>query len=301
MKKASTLGLDGIGDLSALLETPAGGNQPLELRLDEITEDPSQPRHDFGDDSLAELADTIKARGVKTPISVRPREEGGYFINHGARRYRASQMAGKTTIPVYVDADYTDDDQMIENIHREALKPREIAEYVGRKLSEGRQQKDIAKALGKSKAWVHQHATLLDLPEAIAEVFNSGRATDVTAINELVNCHKDDPEATDAWMKTQEISRGTVKQLKDYIANREKSKHGTVPGDRAEKRHRNPDQAAPASTFRKPAIGVECDRKNGTLLFMKRPSKDGYAWVCVDGKEREVKIEKIKLLSLAES
>jgi ParB family chromosome partitioning protein len=301
MSKPSTLGLDGLGDLSALLEMPASGNRPLELGLDEIIEDPHQPRVEFDEETLAELAESIKDRGVKTPISVRTQDGGGYIINHGARRYRASKLAGKKAIPAYVDDDYTDEDQIIENIHRDALKPREIAEYIGRKLSQGKQQKDIAKALKKSKAWVSQHATLLDLPEAIAEIFNSGRTTDVTAINELVNCHKEDPEATLSWMETQEISRGTVKRLRDYIATREKSKHNTPPADKADKHHRNPDQASPASTLRKPVIGVSCDQKKGTLLYAKRPTKAGCAWVCIEGKEKEAKIEKIRLLSVSES
>ena len=162
---SSTLGLDGLGDLSALLETPVASGRPLELKLEEIAEDPNQPRVEFDEESLAELAESIRQRGVKTPISVRPvKKGGGYMINHGARRFRASRLAGSETIPVYVDDDYTDEDQIIENIHRDALRPREIADYIGRKLAQGKQQKDIAKGLGKSKGWVSQHAVLLDLP-----------------------------------------------------------------------------------------------------------------------------------------
>ena len=156
-----------MGDLSALLETPVASGRPLELKLEEITEDPNQPRVEFDEESLAELADSIRARGVKTPISVRPVKKGsGYMINHGARRFRASRLAGLATVPAYVDDDYTDEDQIIENIHRDALRPREIADYIGRKLAQGKPQKDIAKGLGKSKGWVSQHAVLLDLPEA---------------------------------------------------------------------------------------------------------------------------------------
>ena len=131
----STLGLESLGDLSALLEAPAAANRPLELALSEIVEDPNQPRVEFDQETLAELAESIKLRGVKTPISVRPHDGGGYIINHGARRFRASGLAGKTTIPAWIDSDYTDEDQIIENIHRDALRPREIAEFIGRKLS----------------------------------------------------------------------------------------------------------------------------------------------------------------------
>ena len=297
---SSTLGLDGLGDLSALLETPVASGRPLELKLEEIAEDPNQPRVEFDEESLAELAESIRQRGVKTPISVRPvKKGGGYMINHGARRFRASRLAGSETIPVYVDDDYTDEDQIIENIHRDALRPREIADYIGRKLAQGKQQKDIAKGLGKSKGWVSQHAVLLDLPEPIAAAFREGRATDVTAIYELVNCHKEDPEGTVSWMAAQEISRGTVKKLKEYLATREKTRGAPPKFGKADGHHPNPDDAAPAGTLRKPIIGVECEQKKGTLLYTKRPTKNGCAWVRFHNAEKEVKIEKIKLISLS--
>jgi len=100
---------------------------PLSLPLELIDEDPDQPRtagnSGFSPESIAELGATIKTRGVKSPISVRehPKAPGRYLINHGARRFRASKWAGKTTIPAFLDADYTNDDQVIENLQRDAL------------------------------------------------------------------------------------------------------------------------------------------------------------------------------------
>ena len=295
----STLGLENLGDLSALLEAPTDVNRPLELALDQIVEDPKQPRVEFDQETLAELAESIKLRGVKTPISVRPHEAGGYIINHGARRFRASRLAGKETIPAWIDADYTDEDQIIENIHRDALKPREIAEFIGRKLSQGVPQKDIAKALGKSKGYVSQYATLLDLPEVIAEAFRTERATDVTLIYELVNCHKKDPQATTSWMAANEVSRGTVKGLKEFIGSLETARSTPAGADQAQRRHPNPDQAAPASKLRKPVIGVECEGKEGTLLYAKRPTKLDCAWVRLHNQEKEVRLDKIKLISVS--
>jgi ParB family chromosome partitioning protein len=91
------LGLDSMGDLSALLEAPtitAKGGGPLQLDIDLIDEDPKQPRTannpGFTDESLRELSASIRLRGVKTPISVRtnPDVSGRFIINHGARRFR---------------------------------------------------------------------------------------------------------------------------------------------------------------------------------------------------------------------
>ncbi len=306
----STLGLEQLGDLSALLQPappadPSAAHRPLEIPLSDITEDPHQPRTEFDGDTLEELAESIRLRGVKTPISVRPRGKGekegggGYVINHGARRFRASRLAGQKTIPAWVDADYTEEDQIIENIHRDALRPREIAEFIGRKLSAGKRQTDIAKALGKSKAYVSQYATLLDLPEPIAEAFNSGRTGDVTLINELVKFHAQDPGATVEWMATQEVSRGSMKGLREYIDSRAKARKGQKrTGTRPH--HPDPDQARVSPVLRKPTVQVECGGHVGLLLFTRRPTREGHAWVNVAGVEKECRVEKIRLLSVIE-
>ena len=130
--QSSGLGLDGLGDLAGLLnEQPAanaGGAGPQELPLDLIDEDPHQPRTadnpGFSPESIAEIGETIKARGVKSPISVRenPDAPGRYLINHGARRYRGSKWAHKTTIPAFIDNDYNEADQVIENLQRNELR-----------------------------------------------------------------------------------------------------------------------------------------------------------------------------------
>jgi len=176
----SGLGLDSIGDLSSLLnENPqnvAKQTGPLLLHIDQVVEDPDQPRSSnnpgFSRDSLNELAETVKLRGIKTPISVREIPGADNFmINHGARRYRAARIAGLTTIPAFIDNDYLITDQVIENIQRNDLTPREIANFIGRELAKGKKKGEIAKDIGKSPAFVKQHATLLDLPEPIAIIF----------------------------------------------------------------------------------------------------------------------------------
>ncbi len=134
--QAGGLGLEGMGDLSALLAGPtaaANGGGPLDLDMGLIDEDPHQPRTEdnpgFSDESLDELAASIRLRGVKTPISVRdnPDAPGRYLINHGARRFRGSKRADKATIPGFIDNDYNEADQVVENLQRNELTAREIA------------------------------------------------------------------------------------------------------------------------------------------------------------------------------
>jgi len=205
--------------------TGAAMGSPLELDTHLIDEDPDQPRTKdnpgFSPASLAELAATIRLRGVKTPISVRdnPDVPGRFIINHGARRFRASKLAGRATVPGFIDNDYNDADQVIENLQRNALTAREIADYMGRELAKGIRKGEIAKSIGKSAAFVTQHVTLLDLPDPVAKAFNAGRAKDVTVINELVTTYKAMPREVTAWLgdPAQEITRTSVKLLRAFL------------------------------------------------------------------------------------
>ncbi len=118
------------------LVAPIGATE-IDITL--ISEDIHQPRKEFNQETLRELTETIKLRGVKSPISVRPNPDkpGTYIINHGARRYRASINAELTKIPAFIDADYSEADQVIENLQRDDLTSREIADFIGRQLAGG--------------------------------------------------------------------------------------------------------------------------------------------------------------------
>ena len=142
----------------------AGGAGPQELPLDLIDEDPHQPRTadnpGFSPESIAEIGETIKARGVKSPISVRenPDAPGRYLINHGARRYRGSKWAHKTTIPAFIDNDYNEADQVIENLQRNELTAREIADFIGRDA-------ELAQKLAQFRQAQTEKVLAMKLPE----------------------------------------------------------------------------------------------------------------------------------------
>lgn len=197
---------------------------PFNLALDLIDEDPNQPRSadnpGFSEQSIAEIGQTIKDRGVKSPISVRenPEQPGRYLINHGARRYRGSKWAGKSTIPAFVDNDYNEIDQVVENLQRNELTAREIANFIGRELAKGKKKGVIARELGKSPAYITQYAALLDLPDPVADAFNSGRLRDVTVVNEILTAWKRAPDRVARWLsEQQELTRGSVSWLREYL------------------------------------------------------------------------------------
>lgn len=316
--KGSGLGIEAMGDLSGLLGHPTaaegagqGAGKAIEIALDLIDEDPNQPRTIFDQASLEEMAGTIKSRGVKTPISLRPNaeSEGRFIINHGARRYRASGLAGKTTIPAFIDSDYTEADQVIENLQRDNLTPREIADFIGRELAKKVKKIDIAKKIGKSPAFVTQHATLLDLPDPIAAVFQSDRCRDVTLINELVGLHKKHAPAVVAWLadEDQEITRGAVKLLREDLESRdappadEDGEGDDTQPEEPAATEKEPKEADP-NKLKKAIVTVEHDGRPGRLLLNRRPSREGASWMKYDddGSEFEAELGEVRLISVIE-
>lgn len=276
----------------------SGNGQPLQLLLDLIDEDPLQPRSEdspgFASASLRELARSIRQRGIKTPVSVRshPQQPGRYIINHGARRFRAARLAGLQTIPAFVDDDYNEADQVIENLHRNDLTAREIADYIGRELARGLRRKDIAQRISKSAAYITQHAALLDLPEPIAEAFNTGRVRDVTLINELVSVYKVEPETVAGWLAEpgQEVTRGSVRLLREFLC--QEPAHDAVVDTAIA-------NAAPAAEAGEPAkklapafnglLVFEHEGRACTPLLRRRPSGSAVVWVrYADGGVAEV-------------
>lgn len=205
------------------LATLDDSKKVIELDIDLINEDSEQPRTVFTKKELDELADSIKERGIKSPISVRenPNEPGKYIINHGARRYRASILAAKNTIPAIIDNDYTFVDQIIENLQRQDLEPMEMCQAINKLISEGMKKQEVAKALGVSNAFVSQYSNLDKLPEILQTAFDNKKIEDVTVINELMTLRKKKPESVaeiDKWINKQDlITRPLVKQLRKII------------------------------------------------------------------------------------
>ena len=296
------------GTVMSASKSRQGAGRPLLLALDAIDEDPEQPRRTdspgFSGASLRELAASIRRRGVKTPISVRqhPSVRGRYIINHGARRYRAARVAGLNAIPAFIDNDYNDADQVIENLHRNDLTAREIADYIGRELARGLRRKDIAERVSKSAAYITQHAALLDLPESIAAAFNAGRVRDVTLVGELLLAHKAAPQVVAAWLTDpqQEVTRGTVRTLRDFLADAAGKGSGT-PGFDSDG---TLDSVAPLLSARasrqQPFHGTLTVRHGGRvgeLLLRRRPSTSDVAWVRhADGERAEVALADLRLV-----
>ena len=172
MAKKSGLG-KGLGSLLGDVEFDQEATPDAVLPLDVIERNPDQPRKEFDENALAELTDSIKHNGVLQPILVRKKGDK-YEIVAGERRYKASQEAGLTEIPVLI-REISDDEvfqlALIENLQRSNLNPIEEAAGYRKLIDEkGLTQEQLAKMLSKSRSAVTNTLRLLDLPEEIQEM-----------------------------------------------------------------------------------------------------------------------------------
>ena len=154
-------------------------NATVTLKISEIEPNRSQPRKEFDEKALTELAESIKEHGLIQPILVRPLIGGGYQIVAGERRYRACRMAGLTQVPVTI-RELTDEETMelalIENLQRENLNPLEEALGYKSLMEEySFSQEQVAKAVGKSRSAVANTLRLLNLPEDVTELVKEGK------------------------------------------------------------------------------------------------------------------------------
>ena len=212
-------------DLSALEgidlgnPAPVADGTPKQIPLTDILEDPDQPRVEFPEDQMQKMVESIKARGVKTPISVKPHptEQGKWIINYGARRFRASVMAGKETIPAFVDNDHDDYDQVMENKERLNHSPIELALFIQKKIKQGEKKNVIAKKLNEDPVFISTHLALVDMPECLSKAYDAGFKSPKT-LYDLRKLWESFPEEVNAWVEEslengQDIIRSRVQAL----------------------------------------------------------------------------------------
>lgn len=172
---------DGFGFDLLFEENSTPEKQTTELRLSQIVPNRDQPRKDFDDEELRQLADSIAKHGLIQPILVRPLQDGSYQIVAGERRWRASRLAGLDKVPVVIremDDRETMEVALIENLQREDLNP--IEESLGYKQlmdTYGLTQEQVSSRVGKSRSAVANALRLLSLNENEIEAVKKGEIT----------------------------------------------------------------------------------------------------------------------------
>ena len=154
------------------------------IRISDIQKNPYQPRKEFSEEKIKELAQSIKENGLIQPIIVRQSPVIGYEILAGERRYRASIAAGLSEVPVIIKK-LSDQDMMvhsiIENLQREDLNPIEEAKAYQSLIDKGYTHSDIAEKMGKSRPYITNLVRLLTLPDFILTEVETGKLSQAHA------------------------------------------------------------------------------------------------------------------------
>ena len=216
----------GKGIAAIISNEPISEKKLFDIAIDNIYPNPFQPRKNFQEDALRQLAESMKEIGIIQPLVVFKRE-GKYFIVVGERRWRAAQLLKWEKIPALVK-EFSDDDIMaealIENIQREELNAMEIAEGIEALISQsGEGQQEIADKLGMKRTTVTNFLRLLKLPAKIKEYIANDRMDQghARALLSLKN-DADILEAAERVIKKKYSVRQTETLVKNYYVLSEK-------------------------------------------------------------------------------
>jgi len=233
----------GLDSLLPRVQTPApaaapaesDGGKPREIPLDQIDRNPFQTRSHVNEDQLAELAASIVANGVVQPILVRPIDGGRYQLIAGERRWRASQLAGKATIPAIL-RQVSDEQAMeitiVENLQRADLNPMEQARAFERLAREFHMtQEQMATRTGKDRATVANFLRLLRLPTTVQSRVEVGDLSFGHARTLLAFEHAEDMEKAAQRIIALSLS---VRQTETYV-------QGLLHPERAAKKEPKPE------------------------------------------------------------
>ncbi len=269
MAKKSGLGrgMDSLFIDNSVAENEISG---ATLNINEIEPNRNQPRKNFSENGLEELAKSIEQNGIIQPILVRPMTDGSYQLIAGERRWRAARMAGLTEVPVTI-REMSDEEAsvfaLIENLQREDLSPVEEAEGLKSLIeSYGFTQEEAADKVGKSRTAVTNTLRLLKLPSPILQILSEGKITAGHARALLgLDDEKEMLRIAQATV-AQELSVRQVEKMVKYASQGEKPK----PKKRDKKRDKYYDEVEIALTNllgRKVKVYLSPSGHKGTLEF----------------------------------
>ncbi len=263
--------------LKALINTDDVAEHEIrEVSVAEITPNPYQPRREFDDEKLRELADSIKEHGIIQPLVVKDDQDGKYILIAGERRFRAAQLAGLEAVPVIVKE--LDQDQMIqwalvENLQREDLNPIEEA-LAYRRLAEefNLTQEAIAQVVGKSRPAVANTLRLLALPQQIQDAVSRG-----TISMGHAKCLIGLPEGAQRQVFEKVISQGLNVRQTEEICERLRRATPNERRNKEKKISRDPYITAAEDELRLSLgtkVNIECNKKGQGKIQIDFYSED---------------------------
>jgi len=244
------------------------------LNISEITADPDQPRRTFDQDALNELAESVKEHGVLQPIIV-TKHNGGYQIVAGERRFRASQLAGLTTIPALVRS-MTGQNKLevslIENLQRRDLNTIEIAtSYQKLRDQFNLTNEAIGKRVNKSQSAVQNTMRLLKLPKAVRELIAEGKLTEGQA-RPLISWDEEFILAVVPRIIAEEWSARKVEQ---YVVNARNGKKQPEPQTVKQTESQHEQKIVTLRSRLKTDVNIRVNNKGaGTIVIKFTDEKD---------------------------
>lgn len=272
----------GLGKgLEALFEDSRDDSQSgvTAVRLSEIEPNLSQPRKQFDEEALSELADSIAAHGVLQPLLIRPTSGGTYQIVAGERRWRAARLAGLTEVPALIreinDAEM-DQLALIENLQREDLNAVETAQGYRRLMDKyGMTQEQLSEAVGKSRPAIANTLRILSLPESVLPMVAEGKLSAGHA-KAILSAPEERRELLAKKIAAEGLS---VREAERLAAKKEKPEEPPKP---KEKFPKNPYyremQAAMTAELGRPVKIAE--NKNGGVIELPFYNKEELAAIC---------------------
>jgi ParB family chromosome partitioning protein len=280
-------GLDQFKASALLAERTQPTGTPMEVSLDLMDFDPRQPRRTINESSLLELAESIKAQCVLEPVSLRsnPERPGRYIVNRGERRVRASRLAGKLTVPAFIDERVDPYAQAIENLQREDLSPFDLARFIADREAEGDSRAEIARKLHKPASFITEVAGLIDAPPEVRAAFDTGRSRDTRVLYQLARVLRENRPAVEPLLASEgSITRDTLE-----------SALGTPARE-------TPTVAAPAgrkvqASKQADALLVEHGGRRGRLGWTGWPGKRTGEVRFDDGSRKVLELAELKLIA----
>lgn len=254
-----------------------GASSINEISIEEIEANLDQPRRDFDEESLEELAESIRQVGVIQPISLKKLANGKYMIIAGERRFRASKLANKATIPAYV-REVNDELMMemalVENIQREDLNAIEIALSCQNLMQKcNYTQEQLSERIGKKRATVTNYLRLLRLPAEIQMAIKD-KKIDMGHARALVGV--DDPVAQ-LNIFSQIISEGlSVRKVEELVRNLGVEKKPKIKSSQADLKEEYSELKTKLSELFSSKVDLSCDAKGKGKITISFKNDDEF-------------------------
>lgn len=291
---------DLVNQLEAAFSAQQGeAGKPILAPIEDVIEDPDRPnaRQDVDEEFEKWLTQNIMeqqsaltkeqieneaASGIQDPISVRwCNERKKWIINKGHTRRKCGERAKLTHVPILIQPNSTDWNQVIENLIRKGLSTKDMVAFIKRKKDEGIKQKEIAKRLSRDAGWVSKHVALIDPPTFVKTIWDNKYATDFTVLYGLVTVYKMDQsyveeEVNKVIADKKFISEDDVNSIKKALAkgkNEDETEEEIDSNEEGEEASSSEDQGEQKV---KTTLKLQLDFEGQvTYLVMQEPSEEG--------------------------